>query len=76
MDWRKAKTVGEFANLAHGVTLFVEENDPKGDFNTYRWKKEFDAEIDKITLNLNHFDDPEDSEVPLRIRVDRGDTVK
>ena len=76
MDWRKSKTVGEFASLAHGVTLFVEENDPKGDFNIYCWKKEFDAEIDKITLNLNHFDDPEDSEFPLRISVDRGDTVK
>ena len=24
LDWRKSKTVGEFASLAHGVTLFVE----------------------------------------------------
>ncbi len=76
MDWRKSKIVGEFASLAHGVTLFVEENDPKSDFNTYRWKKEFDAEIDKITLNLNNFDDPEDAEFPLRIRIDRSETVK
>jgi Fe2+ transport system protein FeoA len=76
MDWRKPKLVGDFASLAHGVTLFVEENDPKGDFNNYKWKKEFDSEIEKITVNLSNVDDPEDTEFPLRIRVDRGDTVK
>lgn len=33
MDWRKDKLICESGKLEHGVTLFVEENDPKSDFN-------------------------------------------
>jgi hypothetical protein len=72
MDWRKSKVVGDFGSLQHGVTLFVEENDPKGSFEEFRWKKEFDAEIEKITVSVNQNEDGE----PMRIKVDRNDTIK
>jgi len=75
MDWRKPKIVGDFGSMQHGVTLFVEENDPKGNFDEYRWKREFDSEIEKITLNLNQADDLDDAE-PIRIKMDRNETIK
>jgi len=53
LDWRKTKKVGEIASLKHGIVLFVEENDPKANFDTYKWKTEFDQEMDKITVNVS-----------------------
>lgn len=38
MDWRKPKKIGEIASLQHGTMLFIEDNDPKADFNTFNWK--------------------------------------
>ena len=76
MDWRKPKLVSDFSTLQHGVTLYVEENDPAVGYDKFHWKQEFDAEIEKITVNLSTAEDPEDNEFPIRIRMDRNDTVK
>jgi Fe2+ transport system protein FeoA len=76
MDWRKPKLVSDFGTLQHGVTLYVEENDPAVGYDKFHWKQEFDAEIEKITVNLSTAEDPEDNEFPIRIRMDRNDTVK
>jgi hypothetical protein len=42
MGWRKDKLICESGKLEHGVTLFIEENDPKSDFNMFKWKLEFE----------------------------------
>ena len=76
MDWRKNKVIRECSKIEHGWNIFVEENDPKGRFDDFGWKREFDSEADKVTL---FFNDPKDTQsfeqYPIRISILKTDTV-
>jgi len=76
MDWRKDKLICESGKLEHGVTLFVEENDPKSDFNLFKWKLEFEKASEKISISLNDINNPDSMDFPLKVSVDRSDTIK
>lgn len=53
LDWRQKKRLQECSKLEHGWTLFVEDADPKQSFDLFKWKQEFSAEVDRVTLLLN-----------------------
>lgn len=53
MEWRLKKKLHECSKLEHGWTLFVEDADPTSDFESFKWKQEFNSEIDRVTLLLN-----------------------
>jgi len=54
MNWRKPKKLRDCSKLEHGQTIFVEDNDPAGDFGKFKWKLEFDLEANKISVNVNN----------------------
>jgi hypothetical protein len=37
MDWRKDKVIEEASRLDHGTVLYIEEGDPKGKLETFKW---------------------------------------
>jgi hypothetical protein len=53
MEWRRGKKLKDCSKIEHGWTLFVEDADPKQNFDTFNWKKEFSAEVERITILLN-----------------------
>ena len=76
MDWRKSKLISQCSKFEHGLTLFIEENDNKADFNSFKWKIEFEKATDKITVNLNDIFNPDSMEFSMKVSMDRNDTVK
>ena len=54
MDWRAGKTLRECSKFEHGWTLFVEDGEQSMKaFNSFKWKQEFDAEAERVTLQVN-----------------------
>jgi hypothetical protein len=41
MDWRKPKTIEDASRLDHGVMLYIEEGNPKGKLDEFKWNIEF-----------------------------------
>ena len=78
MEWRKPKKIYESGKckFEHGVTLFVEENDPKKDFNSFKWKIEFERESEKVTVHINDLNYPDAIDFPIKVCVTRNETVK
>ena len=37
IDWRKPKTIDDASRLDHAQMLYVEEGDPKGKLETFKW---------------------------------------
>jgi hypothetical protein len=55
MDWRKTKTLKETSKFEHGWTLFVEDVDlASTKFDAFKWKQEFSAEVERLTLVINN----------------------
>ena len=53
MDWRQEKQLRDCSKFENGWTLFVEDGDPKQPFDTFKWKQEFNAELERVTLLVN-----------------------
>lgn len=76
MDWRKPKTIEEASRLDHGQVLFVEEGEPKGKLETFKWHQEFTKDQDRLSLLLNDPNtDPEATVFSIKIEVRKDNTL-
>ena len=77
MEWRKTKQIGDVSKFDHGSILFVEQGIHGANFDSYKWKREFDNETEKITLSFNDFrSDPEGITFSVKISIARTETAR
>lgn len=76
MDWRQGKLLKECSKFEHGWTLFVEDADPKQPFDSFQWKKEFNAELERVTLLINDpRNDPDALHYSVRVSTQKSTTI-
>ena len=76
IDWRKTKTIEDASRLDHGAILYVEEADPKQQFDTFKWNIEFSKEQDRLVLIFNDpINDPNADVFNIKIEMRKQDTL-
>lgn len=60
IDWRKPKKIADASKLDHGCILYIEEGDPKQQFDLFNWHLEFNKEQERVIIHIN--DPKEDPE--------------
>lgn len=79
MDWVKKKILSDLRNtLDHGHLLFIEENDPKTQFDEFKWYKAMMNEENylKIYVNAGGFQGISNDSVPIQINIHKLKTLK
>lgn len=77
IEWRWPKSIEEASGrLDHGTILYVEEADPKQQFDTFKWNIEFTKEQDRLNLIFNDpINDPNADVFSFKLEMSKQDTL-
>lgn len=76
IEWRKNKRIEDAARLDHGAILYVEEGDPKGQLESYKWHQEFTKDQDRLIFHVNDpLVDPNAEIFSIKIEMRKDNTL-
>lgn len=76
MDWRKPKKIEDASKVDHGTIFYIEEGNPKGKLEEFKWAQEFTKEQEKIVIFLNDpINDPNGDVFTFKLELKQSSTL-